>query len=498
MKLTRCLLVFILTLTWTCRSAQWFVATNATVGGNGSNSQPWQLQIALTNKAITAGDTVWVHGGTYTGPFSVCLAGTANQPVTLRNYNGERAILDVNGGMFNMGGGSILCSNLMVWGLEFIDSKKASDPIPWGTIGGGGDGTGNWIINCLIHDCCIGIGRGPNAYGNIMWNCGHDNNQEHAMYLQNPGPNPLVVEDNLIGYASGFGIHCYGSVGPMTSFRLIANSVAGCGIPDAKCQLLVGGGQAIIDLVMSNNNCCSPLGGSAIQIGGEGALFSSNGVVEGNYAYAKEAFLLGDYFNGTFICLSNLFSSPYYMCLSATLTNLTFPGQWDYNNYLKQQPYGGYFGYYCPGGVGVALYPTNWVSSLGFDQHSTFALANPPDRVILRPNLYEPKRAHITVWNWSGMLSTNVDVSSVLAPGDNYQLLNAMNYFGGPVASGTYSGGGITCPLTNLSVSPFLYWTPPTTNIYNISTNFAVFVLIGSKANTQLLPPTDVHVISAH
>ena len=45
------------------------------------------------------------------------------------------------------------------------------------------------------------------------------------------------------------------------------------------------------------------------------------------------------------------------------------------------------------------------------------------------------------------------EVSAALPVGARYEVRNAQNYFGTPVASGTYKGGAIAIPTGNTSVA---------------------------------------------
>jgi hypothetical protein len=72
---------------------------------------------------------------------------------------------------------------------------------------------------------------------------------------------------------------------------------------------------------------------------------------------------------------------------------------------------------------------------------------------FVRPNRYEPGRANIAIYNWNLQSTVAVDVSGVLTPGKTYVVKDAQNFFGPPVASGTYSGGTITIPMTGLTVA---------------------------------------------
>src|SRR5205085_1426750 len=41
-------------------------------------------------------------------------------------------------------------------------------------------------------------------------------------------------------------------------------------------------------------------------------------------------------------------------------------------------------------------------------------------------------------------------LSGILSPGDNFVIQDAQNFYGAPVASGSYAGGGVAIPMVNL------------------------------------------------
>src|SRR6476469_6924447 len=85
----------VLGLTVPALGADFYVAPNASGSGNGSFSNPWQLQTALNQpSAVHPGDTIWLRGGTYSGTFVSLLNGTAASPIIVRQYAGELATLD--------------------------------------------------------------------------------------------------------------------------------------------------------------------------------------------------------------------------------------------------------------------------------------------------------------------------------------------------------------------------------------------------------------------
>src|SRR3989449_1532360 len=106
----------------------WFAAPAGSSTGDGSG-RPWDLQTALHggNGSVQPGDTVWLRGGTYTSasPVNSTLVGTPSAAVVVRQYPGERAILDARGSTSPMSRGDFLTASgnySTFWGFEVMDS----------------------------------------------------------------------------------------------------------------------------------------------------------------------------------------------------------------------------------------------------------------------------------------------------------------------------------------------------------------------------------------
>jgi hypothetical protein len=61
--------------------------------GDGSAARPWKT-IAAAVKGLKAGDTLYLHGGTYFENVTIGVAGTAKSPIAIRSAPGELAIVD--------------------------------------------------------------------------------------------------------------------------------------------------------------------------------------------------------------------------------------------------------------------------------------------------------------------------------------------------------------------------------------------------------------------
>ena len=124
---------------------------------------------------------------------------------------------------------------------------------------------------------------------------------------------------------------------------------------------------------------------------------------------------------------------------------------WDNNQYFGLNVFfrGTYDGSSESGGSNQPF--AQWQSNTGLDVHSTFTGAAPTGTwIYVRPNKYEQKRANITIYNWDLSATVNVDLSNVLAVGDQFVIRDAQNFFAGPLVSGKYAGGTVSIPMTNL------------------------------------------------
>ncbi len=77
---------------------EWHVTVTGLPTGNGTESNPWDLQTALSqpNTIVKPGDTVWLHGGVYLGRFVSSLNGSSINFITVSSYPGEWAVIDGN------------------------------------------------------------------------------------------------------------------------------------------------------------------------------------------------------------------------------------------------------------------------------------------------------------------------------------------------------------------------------------------------------------------
>ena len=82
-----------------------YVATNGNDSNSGTISSPWRT-VGTSISKLSAGDTLYVRGGTYYEAPTASRAGTAASPIVIRSYPGETGVLDSGYPQFRTAGNS--------------------------------------------------------------------------------------------------------------------------------------------------------------------------------------------------------------------------------------------------------------------------------------------------------------------------------------------------------------------------------------------------------
>src|SRR5207237_8578304 len=64
-------------------------------------------------------------------------------------------------------------------------------------------------------------------------------------------------------------------------------------------------------------------------------------------------------------------------------------------------------------------------------------------KTVVRPNPYEPGRAHIVVFNWGRRSSVTIDLSKLFHTGDRYEVRRIDDLFGNRVGYGTATDSAV-------------------------------------------------------
>jgi hypothetical protein len=118
------------------------------------------------------------------------------------------------------------------------------------------------------------------------------------------------------------------------------------------------------------------------------------------------------------------------------------------------------------------------IDTTGFPANTYLAARPTETRVFVRPDRYDPGRALIVVYNWAGDDTVDVDIGGVLPRDALYEVRNAQDFTGVPVASGTYGGGTLRLPLTGLAPAQPVCTPGGVTAAEQTGREFNVFVLL--------------------
>jgi ribosomal protein L27 len=417
----------------------YFAAPNGSRAGDGGERRPWDLATALAGGSqanrVQPGDTIWLRGGTYRGGFRATVAGREGAPVVVRQFPGERAVID--GATAPRSTLYVMGNHTVFWGFELTNTDTArttSSPkleLRHNVVVN--DASHTKYINLVVHDGGVGFYNEPKSIdveisGCIVYNNGYqapDRGHGHGLYLK-AFVGPLVARDNVIFNQYGYGIHAYtnSGTGKLMNITIEGNVAFNNGTLATRRSLssniLLGGADyAGGDVVRDNIAYYSPelTGAGANVVIGYRTQRNGDVVVEHNY----------------FVGGSPVLDFGFWAAARVSSNTLIRTGAPRLLGSLIQQRDAG-------GRGGGQIWRDN-------DEGAAPAVTN----VVVRPNLYEPGRAHVTVINWGKDKTARVDVRGVLEPGDRYEVHNVQDLFGPAVASGTVSGSSISIPLNGVA-----------------------------------------------
>lgn len=472
----------------------WYASPTGGTVAAGTLASPWSLATALSHPGVVQpGDTIWLRGGVYRADFISRLTGTADRPIVVRQSPGERATVDgrleIDGSYTHYRDFEVMYSD-----TRRVTSIAGSDP---------GDlpreyktvfvtGPFNKLINLVIHDLGDGIFSGLSAegleiYGSIIYNNGWrgpDRGHGHNVYLQNQVPTKYLT-DNVLFNSFSSGLHIYGSsAAALWYFSIEGNTIFESGSPVARefgadvNVLHQGAGGKFGRSVYRRNSIYHRVGSEysfvfngAGDTPGEDIQFLDN-ISQGRAQFheVRRYVVTGNKLTTGSAPLSG---QTMLMALRMVSGEPFSSHVWDRNTYAA--PSGDQVPFYLVQGSASNLTMDQWRKVTGYDANSSYTVGRFTGAdVVVRPNRYEPGRALVTCWNWSGYGSLAADLSSVLKVGDRFVIHHVYDLFGTPLVSGTYGGGSVSIPQTAITPpTPVGYdYTPPATG-----PGFGVFVV---------------------
>jgi hypothetical protein len=493
-------------------ASNYFVSTTGSPSGDGSITNTLDINTALSQTSpVKPGDTLWIRAGIYEANtpeyclgLKPTLSGSSNAPVIVRGFPGERAILQqpdyyANGpcisnqapDLFEVAGNYVWYRDLEIRGTNTTRSINMSGSNPpfyvlplFNSVGV--DAYGIKLINLVVHDTAGGFGVFASATncessGCLIYNngwAGTDRGHGVGIYSQSL-TGQMHFDNNIIFDQFSEGIQGYTESSTLKHFLIDHNVVFDNNILTTNTsgeQILFGSGTTPVqDLNLLTNYVYAPLSFQTNPVRldyGGGSNVNVN--VANNYVAAWTATGAGNYLvtatsYQSVVFTNNTLYSPH----GPLFITQVMPG-----NIINDNIYSGDNGLDFNNDINSFTF-SGWQSATGYDLQSSYTTNLPPNLVVVNPNPYAAKRANIVVYNWANSNAVNVDVSSVLSTGDVYEVINAQNYFGPPVLTGTYTGGALSLPMTNLTVAVPNGWTN-TNAVPDPGAQFNVFILIGN------------------
>jgi hypothetical protein len=385
-------------------AASWYVAPSGTPDGAGTQDSPWDLASALGGKQkIAPGDTIWIAAGTYKHPnrklgspgYEVRLAGQEGKPIHVRGASGQRVTID--------GGLTVVTpsTHVWIWNLEILVSE-------------------NFTMPRTVRES----GSHPGDYGR-PWGGLNVHAGAGSKYIN------LVIHDNAQGVSFWSGA----TDSELHGCILYDN---GWKAPDR------GHGHAIYTQnqngVKTISDCIMTGGYSyTMHAYGSSRAYVDNYLIQGNVAYDAGPFLVGGGrpSRGIRVLDNYLYHVPMHIGYSAP-----------YNEDCQV----------CGNVIVGAGLSINKFKQVVDKDNLVLGKEAPrpkqPAQVIVRPNQYDPRRAHVIVLNWARQPSVEILPTALLRPGDRYRLLDPRNVYGQPVATGTFDGK----PIRMAAPGEFAVW----------------------------------------
>jgi hypothetical protein len=432
----------------------------STTGGTGTGAigDPWSMSYGIgASSPATAGDTIYLRGGTYAGGLSSAISGTGVSPISIKPYQAERPIIE-SSVSYSTVGLTINGSNTWWYGIEVWNSNTGRTNVTDRGAGFWVLGPGTKVINNIVHDCGIGIAAwepaiGTEIYGNVIYNNGWqngigDNGHAHAIYTQNDSGTRVVHENIMLnGFQNGF--QAYGQSGNVVGYDLQRNISYCNGAINLQAayawNYTIGGILPASNIVVSNNVGYFPQasGGNQLSLGYTfGSSSNANSLAYSNYL-AGGISIVKDWTNCTFQG-NTLIGANYVMQLTNILAGAAYV--FEGNTYITTSTPMLY--------QGSGRSAAQWQAATGLDATSTWTSGSPSGtHTFTCANAYETGRGHVAVFNWGLADNVSVDVSSIVPVSYVYTVRNASDYYGAVVKTGTYSGGTISLPMTNLTVA---------------------------------------------
>lgn len=371
-------------------SAERFVSPDGLPTNAGTRDAPWDIASALDgNRMLAPGDTLWLLAGTYhrrpKEQFEVRVVGSAEQPIHIRGEVGRRVVID--------GGLAVQDPSAHLWirDLELL----VSEPQPTAPLSAGThppEFTRPWgglHVHGGHHCRFINLVIHDCRQGVSWWRPSTDSELHGCIIHDNGWP----------GVDRGHG-HCIYTQN-RDGTKLISNCILSAKLSGQQTLQAYGSENAYVDNFVCEDNVAYGIGRFLIG----GGRPSRNIRVQRNHLYQVDMQLGYD--------------APHN-------EDCELRGNRIFRGSLVIQKYR------------TVIQDGNWIFKEG--ERPT------ADEHFVLPNRYEPGRAHLVLYNWSGAASAAVPVGKVLIDGEAWVAHDPKRMHGEAVATGAVADGRITVP----------------------------------------------------
>ena len=449
------------------------VGPNGSPDGDGTRDRPLDFATALSDaERVQPGDTVWLLGGTYRGPFDIgkSPSGTADKPIIYRAAPGERVTLTADTAaryVLQLGG----TEYVWFWGMEVtIGGPPTEHRGAAVSLRGGREIK---LINLVIHDNPhrTGIGGsnlGSEFYGCIICRNGQSSNAlAHGTYTQNrpedvgddPAQLPWKIHRDCIVFQNfGWGVHSYATSPKLAN--LMFDGVVAYGNGDVELMekptvnFLAGGCKFDDHIWVRDCFTYYPDQGN-FKRGADLGYSSENGgvtVERCHFVGGVDALWIRK-FHEVHV-QDNVFLTANGRALNVITPDRHEPSRYEFrgNTYYKL--------------AGAPLQWNDrtfedlpsWQQTTGLDATSRLVEGRPDEPwVFLRPNKYEPDKAFLIVYNWPRTARVSVDLAKLwrLKVGTPFRIVSVEDIWGRPAAEGRLSAEPIELPMTGVYAPEF-------------------------------------------
>jgi hypothetical protein len=472
--------------------SEWYVAPGGSKTGRGTADSPAEIESALSGALsdLRPGDVIWLRDGTYKVSLTSTIHGSRGLPIHLRQYPGERAVLDK--GTNSRGDGALDVRGDFVWFWDFEVANSSPDRRRLDADGDMNPTRGSGIniyaadtkyINLIVRDNGHGFGLwneegSTEIYGCIIFNNGN-NKKEHGIYGHNKTGSHLIA-NNVIFNNAGYGLHLYANSekSSVSGFQVVGNTIFNNGslmLEDQVAdQILVGGvkGVPAARIELRSNYIFNELDAPTsknrgIRLGYEDTANKDVKLID-NYIVSKIP-LRVLWWESVEARGNTIYSNGKNIEFTEPAINGKREYSWDTNTYLSDAKGEPQF-LLNKGKLAFA----SWRADKGFDRSSKLAAAR-ENAVFVMANKYDPTRAVVTIYNWTRKPKAEIDIGTFLAKGDRFEIRDAQNIFGDPSTVGEYDGKPLILNLTGGAA------TPPVGSVEKVpghsGTEFGVFLI---------------------